>query len=166
MTTTPKTSRANSSRLNSWRVMKTMKRWSGLEGLAQAWRPVGSRPEPHFSYTPHLPEKTLTSKSEDEAQQVTVLFAGPKGSLELLANDDPEEACQFLFEPMSLGAAITSMPGSLDERRADGAERQATDLHNDSPGHTILPGSQQALNGHYQGRFGDPGRLGVVRGRG
>src|SRR4029453_6637566 len=45
------------------------------------------------SYTPkHLAEKILTSKSalEGERKQVTVLFADLKGSMELLANRDPE----------------------------------------------------------------------------
>ena len=45
-------------------------------------------------YTPkHLAEKILTSKSalEGERKQVTVLFADLKGSMELLADRDPEE---------------------------------------------------------------------------
>jgi hypothetical protein len=47
------------------------------------------------SYTPqHLAEKILTSKAalEGERKQVTVLFADLKGSMELLADRDPEEA--------------------------------------------------------------------------
>jgi len=47
------------------------------------------------SYTPrHLAEKILTSKGalEGERKQVTVLFADLKGSMELLADRDPEEA--------------------------------------------------------------------------
>jgi hypothetical protein len=47
------------------------------------------------SYTPkHLAEKILTSKAalEGERTQVTVLFADLKGSMELLADRDPEEA--------------------------------------------------------------------------
>src|SRR5713226_281153 len=51
------------------------------------------------SYTPkHLAEKILTSKSalEGERKQVTVLFADMKGSMELLADRDPEEARQLL----------------------------------------------------------------------
>ena len=49
------------------------------------------------SYTPkHLAEKILTSKAalEGERKQVTVLFADLKGSMELLADRDPEEARQ------------------------------------------------------------------------
>jgi hypothetical protein len=50
-------------------------------------------------YTPkHLAEKILTSKSalEGERKQVTVLFADLKGSMELLADRDPEEARKIL----------------------------------------------------------------------
>ena len=51
------------------------------------------------SYTPkHLAEKILTSKTalEGERKQVTVLFADLKGSMELLADRDPEEARKIL----------------------------------------------------------------------
>ena len=54
------------------------------------------------SYTPkHLAEKILTPKStlEDERKQVTVLFADLKGSMELLADRDPEEA-RTLLDPV------------------------------------------------------------------
>src|SRR6266446_6188481 len=52
-----------------------------------------------LTYTPpYLAEKILTSKSalEGERKQVTVLFADIKGSMELLADRDPEEARQLL----------------------------------------------------------------------
>ena len=51
------------------------------------------------AYTPkHLAEKILTSKGalEGERKQVTVLFADMKGSMELLADRDPEEARKLL----------------------------------------------------------------------
>jgi class 3 adenylate cyclase len=51
------------------------------------------------AYTPkHLAEKILTSRSavEGERKQVTVLFADLKGSMELLAGRDPEEARKLL----------------------------------------------------------------------
>jgi len=51
------------------------------------------------TYTPkHLIEKILTSKAalEGERKQVTVLFADLKGSMELLADRDPEEARKLL----------------------------------------------------------------------
>jgi class 3 adenylate cyclase len=46
----------------------------------------------------HLAGKILTSKSalEGERKQVTVLFADLKGSMELLADRDPEEARKLL----------------------------------------------------------------------
>jgi class 3 adenylate cyclase len=46
----------------------------------------------------HLAEKILTSKAalEGERKQVTVLFADLKGSMELVADRDPEEARKLL----------------------------------------------------------------------
>src|SRR5207245_9808406 len=82
---------------------------SYLRAGAKFWlecrEPVASQsiPEPRFrspeSYTPkHLAERILTSKSalEGERKQVTVLFADLKGSMELLAARDPEEARKLL----------------------------------------------------------------------
>src|SRR5262245_58974828 len=64
---------------------------------------VTAEPEGRYAspqtYTPkHLAEKILTSKSalEGERKQVTVLFADLKGSMELLADRDPEEARKLL----------------------------------------------------------------------
>src|SRR5262245_51361960 len=57
------------------------------------------RPSPPQSYTPpHLTEKILASRAalEGERKQVTVLFADLKGSLELLADRDPEESRKLL----------------------------------------------------------------------
>ena len=54
------------------------------------------------SYTPkHLAEKILISRSalEGERKQVTVLFADLKGSMDLLADRDPEEA-RALLDPV------------------------------------------------------------------
>jgi ribosomal protein L40E len=51
------------------------------------------------AYTPkHLAEKILTSKTalEGERKHVTVLFADLRGSMELLADRDPEEARKLL----------------------------------------------------------------------
>ena len=56
------------------------------------------------SYTPkHLAERILTSKAalEGERKQVTVLFADLKGSMELLADRDPEEARKLLDPVLS-----------------------------------------------------------------
>jgi class 3 adenylate cyclase len=57
------------------------------------------------AYTPkHLAEKILTSKAalEGEHKQVTVLFADLKGSMELLAERDPEEARKILDPVLEL----------------------------------------------------------------
>jgi len=57
--------------------------------------PSASRFSSPDTYTPkHLAEKILTSRAalEGERKQVTVLFADLKGSMELLADRDPEEA--------------------------------------------------------------------------
>jgi hypothetical protein len=64
-------------------------------------RPRFAAPE---SYTPkHLAEKILTSKAalEGERKQVTVLFADLKGSMELLADRDPEDARKLLDPSLS-----------------------------------------------------------------
>jgi class 3 adenylate cyclase/tetratricopeptide (TPR) repeat protein len=64
---------------------------------------IAGADEPKFrspeAYTPpYLAEKILGSRSalEGERKQVTVLFADLKGSMELLADRDPEEARQLL----------------------------------------------------------------------
>ena len=54
------------------------------------------------SYTPrHLAERILANREslEGERKQVTVLFADIKGSTELIADLDPEEADR-LFNPV------------------------------------------------------------------
>ncbi len=60
----------------------------------QAAPPAASqRFEAPEAYTPkHLAEKILTSKAalEGERKQVTILFADLRGSMELLADRDPE----------------------------------------------------------------------------
>src|SRR4029453_6066162 len=80
--------------------------WTGEQASAAALSPTLGTPaltaappadsarEP-LAYTPkHLAEKILTSRSalEGKRKQVTVLFADLKGSMELLADRDPEEA--------------------------------------------------------------------------
>ena len=68
-------------------------------GVAPPRGPDEARFASPETYTPrHLAEKILTSKSalEGERKQVTVLFADLKGSMELLADRDPEEARKLL----------------------------------------------------------------------
>src|SRR5919106_3445989 len=75
-------------------------------------------------YTPkHLAEKILTSKSalEGERKQVTVLFADMKGSMELLADRDPEEA-RKLLDPVieHMMEAVHRYEGTLSNLMGDG----------------------------------------------
>src|SRR5262249_25066296 len=75
--------------------------WTGDAGTTPSAIPTPVEPpgQPPLAYTPpYLAEKILTSKSalEGERKQITVLFADLKGSMELLADRDPEEARQLL----------------------------------------------------------------------
>ena len=76
------------------------------------------------AYTPkHLAEKILTSKSalEGERKQVTVLFADLKGSMELLADRDPEEARKLLDAVVvRMMEAVHHYEGTVNEVRGDG----------------------------------------------
>src|SRR5215471_12931096 len=76
------------------------------------------------SYTPkHLAEKILTSKSmlEGERKQVTVLFADLKGSMELLADRDPENA-RKLLDPIleHMMEAVHRYEGTVNQVMGDG----------------------------------------------
>jgi class 3 adenylate cyclase len=83
--------------------------------------PRFSSPE---SYTPkHLAEKILTSKSalEGERKQVTVLFADLKGSMELLADRDPEEARKILDPVLErMMEAVHRYEGTVNQVMGDG----------------------------------------------
>jgi class 3 adenylate cyclase len=76
------------------------------------------------SYTPkHLAEKILTSKAalEGERKQVTVLFADMKGSMELLADRDPEDARKILDPLLELMMdAVHRYEGTLNQVMGDG----------------------------------------------
>jgi class 3 adenylate cyclase len=76
------------------------------------------------SYTPrHLAEKILTSRSalEGERKQVTVLFADMKGSMELLADRDPEDA-RKLLDPVleTMMDAVHRYEGTVNQVMGDG----------------------------------------------
>ena len=89
---------------------------------------VGIPPGPRFaspgSYTPkHLAEKILMSKAalEGERKQITVLFADLKGSMELLANRDPEEARKILDPILELMMeAVHRYEGTVNQVMGDG----------------------------------------------
>jgi class 3 adenylate cyclase len=86
--------------------------------------PVSEREQPPLAYTPpYLAEKILTAKSvlEGERKQVTVLFADLKGSMELLADRDPEEARQLLDPVLErLMAAVHRYEGTVNQIMGDG----------------------------------------------
>jgi class 3 adenylate cyclase/tetratricopeptide (TPR) repeat protein len=85
-------------------------------------------PQPRFAspeaYTPkHLAERILTSKAalEGERKQVTVLFADLKGSMELLADRDPEEARKLLDPVLELMMeAVHRYEGTVNQVMGDG----------------------------------------------
>jgi class 3 adenylate cyclase/tetratricopeptide (TPR) repeat protein len=76
------------------------------------------------AYTPkHLAEKILTSKNalEGERKQVTVLFADLKGSMELLADRDPEEARKLLDPVLErMMEAVHRYEGTVNQVMGDG----------------------------------------------
>src|SRR5713226_3803472 len=76
------------------------------------------------SYTPkHLAERILTSKSsvEGERKLVTVLFADLKGSMELLADRDPEEARKLLDPVLErMMEAVHRYEGTVNQVMGDG----------------------------------------------
>jgi class 3 adenylate cyclase len=83
--------------------------------------PAGTAAPAPLTYTPsYLAEKILTSRSalEGERKQVTVLFADLKGSMELLADRDPEEA-RHLLDPVldRMMAAVHQYEGTVNQVR-------------------------------------------------
>jgi class 3 adenylate cyclase/tetratricopeptide (TPR) repeat protein len=109
--------------------------WTGETGAAAAPMPApapfATMPPPAtrqaqepLAYTPsYLAEKILTSRSalEGERKQVTVLFADLKGSMELLADRDPEEARQLLDPVLErMMAAVHRYEGTVNQVMGDG----------------------------------------------
>jgi class 3 adenylate cyclase/tetratricopeptide (TPR) repeat protein len=76
------------------------------------------------TYTPpHLAEKILTSRAAmiGERKQVTVLFADLKGSMELLADRDPEEARRLLDPVLErMMEAVHRYEGTVNQVMGDG----------------------------------------------
>ena len=92
-------------------------------GAALITEPAGRFASPE-SYTPkHIAEKILTSKAalEGERKQVTVLFADLKGSMELLADRDPEEARELLDPVLErMMEAVHRYEGTVNQVMGDG----------------------------------------------
>jgi class 3 adenylate cyclase/tetratricopeptide (TPR) repeat protein len=76
------------------------------------------------AYTPkHLAERIINSKAalEGERKQVTVLFADLKGSMELLADRDPEEARKILDPVIEhMMEAVHRYEGTVNQVMGDG----------------------------------------------
>src|SRR5499433_2809417 len=76
------------------------------------------------AYTPkHLAERIINSKAalEGERKQVTVLFADLKGSMELLADRDPEEARKILDPVLErMIEAVHRYEGTVNQVMGDG----------------------------------------------
>src|SRR5262249_21846797 len=97
---------------------------------AECGRPaqLNQTPDARFAspqaYTPtHLAERILTSKTalEGERKQVTVLFADLKGSMELLADRDPEEARKLLDPVLErMMEAVHRYEGTVNQVMGDG----------------------------------------------
>ncbi len=90
--------------------------------------PLSKAPDPRFTspqtYTPpYLAERILTSKVslEGERKQVTVVFADLKGSMELLADRDPEEARKLLDPVLErMMEAVHRYEGTVNQVMGDG----------------------------------------------
>ena len=85
--------------------------------------PVPRLPSPDAYVPKHLVDKILTSKGamEGERKQVTVLFADLKGSMELLAERDPEEARKILDPVLErLMDAVHRYEGTVNQVMGDG----------------------------------------------
>jgi class 3 adenylate cyclase/tetratricopeptide (TPR) repeat protein len=87
-------------------------------------QPPALQPQAPLGYTPsHLAEKILTSKTalEGERKQVTVLFADLKGSMEVLADRDPEDA-RAVLDPVleRMMDAVHRYEGTVNQVMGDG----------------------------------------------
>jgi class 3 adenylate cyclase/tetratricopeptide (TPR) repeat protein len=100
--------------------------WIGAAGPASPAPSPSATTQEHapLTYTPpYLAEKILTSRSalEGERKQVTVLFADLKGSMELLADRDPEDARQLLDPVLErMMDAVHRYEGTVNQVMGDG----------------------------------------------
>src|SRR6516165_9287288 len=95
--------------------------------------PDTDRGPPPVAYTPeYLAERILTSKAalEGERKKITVLFADMKGSMELLADRDPEGA-QKLLDPVvkHMMEAVHRYEGTVNQLAGDGIMRDPSYSH-------------------------------------
>jgi class 3 adenylate cyclase/tetratricopeptide (TPR) repeat protein len=94
------------------------------ENCGRALEARGRLPAAPAAYTPsHLASRILTTRGalEGERKQVTVLFADVRGSLELLADRDPEEARQLLDPVLErMMDAVHHFEGTVNQVMGDG----------------------------------------------
>ncbi len=99
-------------------------RFCGGCGGTVAGPPGNARFASPESYTPkRLAEKILTSRTalEGERKQVTVLFADIRGSMELLAERDPEDARKLLDPALDrMMEAVHRYEGTVNQVMGDG----------------------------------------------
>ncbi|HET6365788.1 MAG TPA: AAA family ATPase [Pseudomonadales bacterium] len=100
------------------------KKFCGHCGVALTQKSGADRAAAPESYTPkHLAEKILTTRADlaGERKQVTVLFADLKGSMELLADRDPEEARRLLDPVLErMMEAVHRYEGTVNQVMGDG----------------------------------------------
>ncbi|MGH7407626.1 MAG: double zinc ribbon domain-containing protein, partial [Candidatus Methylomirabilales bacterium] len=102
----------------------TTQQFCGECGVRLIRGPGGASAPALDTYTPkHLAERILTSTAalEGERKQVTVLFADLKGSMELLADRDPEEARKLLDPVLEhMMEAVHRYEGTVNQVMGDG----------------------------------------------
>jgi class 3 adenylate cyclase/tetratricopeptide (TPR) repeat protein len=98
--------------------------WSGVTGASAAAPVSPPSGRPPLAHTPsYLAEKILTSRSalEGERKLVTVLFADLRGSMELLAERDPEDARRLLDPVLErMMEAVHRYEGTVNQVMGDG----------------------------------------------
>src|SRR5712691_1556735 len=95
----------------------------GACGVAFNAAPADRFASPGAYTPPHLAERILTSRAalEGERKQVTVLFADLKGSMELLADRDPEDARYILDQVLEhMMEAVHRYEGTVNQVMGDG----------------------------------------------
>ena len=100
------------------------KRCGHALGERSSGQDQSARFSPPQAYTPkHLAERIIDSKAalEGERKRVTVLFADLKGSMELLADRDPEEARKLLDPVLErMIEAVHHYEGTVNQVMGDG----------------------------------------------
>jgi class 3 adenylate cyclase len=105
------------------------KRCGHALGERSSGQDQSARFSPPQAYTPkHLAERIIDSKAalEGERKRVTVLFADLKGSMELLADRDPEEARKLLDPVLErMIEAVHHYEGTVNQVMGDGSWRSS-----------------------------------------